>query len=150
MKYRLGKKQKRAILTEDGHTVVVFDKGKEDMAERVCKLLNEGQENNNNSQLDFKKIMGNIVSFFNKNKKNNKEMKNNLDEHIDLLMECKIQLEYLNEKFGETGTTNSLIAKIDLLLDKNDSVCPKCNFEPIINTEEESFCEMCNYKKLKK
>lgn len=38
--YRLGKKQKRAILTEDGHEVVVFPKGKETLAEKVCNLLN--------------------------------------------------------------------------------------------------------------
>jgi hypothetical protein len=38
--YRLGKKQKRAILTVDGHEVVVFEKGKEKLAEKVCNLLN--------------------------------------------------------------------------------------------------------------
>lgn len=31
----------------------------------------------------------------------------------ELLLECKLQLEYLNEKFGETGTTNALISKIN-------------------------------------
>ena len=31
----------------------------------------------------------------------------------DLLQECKLQLEYLNEKFGETGTTNALISKLN-------------------------------------
>lgn len=30
----------------------------------------------------------------------------------DLLNECEIQLEYLNQKFGETGTTNALLAKL--------------------------------------
>lgn len=45
MTYRIGRKQKRAILTEDGHEVVVFAKGKEDMAELVCRLLNEHSAN---------------------------------------------------------------------------------------------------------
>ena len=30
----------------------------------------------------------------------------------DLLNECENQLEYLNQKFGETGTTNALLAKL--------------------------------------
>lgn len=30
----------------------------------------------------------------------------------DLLNECEIQLEYLNQKFVETGTTNALLAKL--------------------------------------
>lgn len=38
--YRIGKKQKRAILTADGNEVVVFPKGKEALAEKVCNLLN--------------------------------------------------------------------------------------------------------------
>ncbi len=29
-----------------------------------------------------------------------------------LLLEAAIQLKYLNEKFGETGTTNSLLSKM--------------------------------------
>jgi len=31
----------------------------------------------------------------------------------DVLAECKLQLEYLNEKFGETGTTNQLLGKVE-------------------------------------
>lgn len=38
--YRLGKKQKRAILTNDGKEVVVFNNGQEQLAELVCNLLN--------------------------------------------------------------------------------------------------------------
>lgn len=34
-------------------------------------------------------------------------------EQQDLLLECRLQLEYLNEKFGETGTTNALLAKLN-------------------------------------
>lgn len=40
------------------------------------------------------------------------------DSSIELLQECKIQLEYLNEKFGQTGTTNALLAKIDKKLNR--------------------------------
>lgn len=44
----------------------------------------------------------------------------------ELLQECKLQLEYLNEKFGETGTTNALLTKLDAALRKPfvmESVC---------------------------
>ncbi len=36
-----------------------------------------------------------------------------MENKTELLIECKNQLEYLNEKFGETGTTNSLLAKLE-------------------------------------
>lgn len=39
-------------------------------------------------------------------------------ENFELLQECKLQLEYLNEKFGETGTTNSLLSKLNQALHK--------------------------------
>lgn len=38
------------------------------------------------------------------------------DELLKMLSECKLQLEYLNEKFTETGTTNSLLSKIESLI----------------------------------
>lgn len=44
--YRIGKKQKRAILTADGNEVVVFPKGKEALAKKVCNLLNAELEVN--------------------------------------------------------------------------------------------------------
>jgi hypothetical protein len=31
---------------------------------------------------------------------------------FDLLVECELQLEYLNQKFGQTNTTNALISKL--------------------------------------
>lgn len=37
-------------------------------------------------------------------------------EMLEMLKECKLQLEYLNEKFTETGTTNSLLSKIESLI----------------------------------
>lgn len=43
-----------------------------------------------------------------------------MKNETELLQECKLQLEYLNEKFGETGTTNSLLTKIDAALQQND------------------------------
>lgn len=45
MKYRIGRKQKRALLTADGSEVVVFNKGQEALAELVCRLLNEQRLN---------------------------------------------------------------------------------------------------------
>lgn len=41
--YRIGKKKKLALLTEDGLEVVVFNKGQETLAEKVCHLLNEDE-----------------------------------------------------------------------------------------------------------
>ena len=38
------------------------------------------------------------------------------EQIINLLKECKIQLEYLNQKFQETGTTNALISKLNLAI----------------------------------
>tara|TARA_R110000803_G_scaffold154466_1_gene219249 strand:+ start:469 stop:678 length:210 start_codon:yes stop_codon:yes gene_type:complete len=40
MKYRLGRKQNRALLDDKGHEVALFSKGQEDLAKKVCKLLN--------------------------------------------------------------------------------------------------------------
>jgi hypothetical protein len=40
MKYRIGKKQNRALLTEDGKEVALFAKGQEEVAATSCKLLN--------------------------------------------------------------------------------------------------------------
>lgn len=40
---------------------------------------------------------------------------------MDLLTECRLQLEYLNGKFGETGTTNSLLARLKII-DSRDAI----------------------------
>lgn len=37
---------------------------------------------------------------------------NRIEELESLKDECRVQLEYLNEKFGETGTTNSLLTRL--------------------------------------
>lgn len=42
--YKLGKKQKRALLTIDGKEVVLFSKGQEALAEKVCNLLNKYEQ----------------------------------------------------------------------------------------------------------
>lgn len=39
------------------------------------------------------------------------ELSEVVDDQNNLLQECKLQLEYLNEKFGETGTTNALLCR---------------------------------------
>lgn len=41
MKYRVGRKQKRVILDEHGHEVAICHKGKEEVAQKICDLLNE-------------------------------------------------------------------------------------------------------------
>lgn len=43
-----------------------------------------------------------------------------MKNETELLQECKLQLEYLNEKFGETGTTNALLTKLDAVLRQPD------------------------------
>jgi hypothetical protein len=40
------------------------------------------------------------------------ELKAEEGEEKNLLQECRLQLEYLNEKFGETGTTNALLSRL--------------------------------------
>lgn len=54
--YRIGKSQKRALLTEEGREVVIFSKGQEALAEKVCNLLN-GQTKNNLTEEEFCKIV---------------------------------------------------------------------------------------------
>ena len=44
-------------------------------------------------------------------------LKSFIDRKDNLLHECKNQLEYLNEKFGETGTTNQLLGKLKRFTD---------------------------------
>ena len=39
-----------------------------------------------------------------------------MENTTELLNECKLQLEYLSRKFGETGTTNALLVKISAAL----------------------------------
>lgn len=41
MKYRVGKKQNRAILDSNGHEVALFNKGQEELAKKTCELLNK-------------------------------------------------------------------------------------------------------------
>lgn len=43
-------------------------------------------------------------------------------EMLEMLKECKLQLEYLNEKFTETGTTNSLLSKIESLIKQSTEI----------------------------
>ena len=41
MKYRVGRKQKRVILDENGNEIAICHKGKEEVAQQICDLLNE-------------------------------------------------------------------------------------------------------------
>jgi hypothetical protein len=40
------------------------------------------------------------------------EVQGNLNDAIDLLDECRLQLEYLSGKFGKTGTTENILARL--------------------------------------
>ena len=44
MKYRVGRKRSRALLNENGLEVALFHKGQEQLAQRVCDLINEAEE----------------------------------------------------------------------------------------------------------
>lgn len=44
------------------------------------------------------------------------DIQSNLNDAIDLLDECRLQLEYLNGKFGKTGTTENILGRITTFL----------------------------------
>lgn len=46
-----------------------------------------------------------------------KEVPDREDEMREMLEECKLQLEYLQNKFGETGTGNNVLSRLEKLLD---------------------------------
>ena len=50
--FRIGKKQRRAILDANGKTVVVFRKGDEKLALHFCKLYNTSNESDVESYVD--------------------------------------------------------------------------------------------------
>ena len=50
MKYRVGKKQNRVILDENGKKVAECLEGKEEVAQQICDLLNDKDLVNNLSQ----------------------------------------------------------------------------------------------------
>lgn len=54
------------------------------------------------------KIKDHIKRLFEEIKKQDKE----IEELKNILDECRLQFEYLNGKFGETGTTNNILSKI--------------------------------------
>lgn len=39
------------------------------------------------------------------------------DKAIDLLDECRLQLEYLQQKFGETGSGNNILSRVNTFLE---------------------------------
>lgn len=66
-----------------------------------------------------------------------------MKNETELLQECKLQLEYLNEKFGETGTTNSLLKKLDIVLSQPDvikSVCEHMVDDLIFKNDNRAEC----------
>ena len=44
MMYRIGRRQKRALLSEDGHLVALFQKGQEELAQEICEMLNKQKQ----------------------------------------------------------------------------------------------------------
>lgn len=92
--YRVGKKQNRAILTEDGNEVVVFPKGKESLAEKVCNLLN--------ADLEINKIYSNAVLVVTSDLKENKK-----ESEVGLPISDAV--EFANWMFSRPyGTTKSI------------------------------------------
>src|ERR1044072_4005396 len=47
-----------------------------------------------------------------------KSLQRERDEAVELLDECRLQLEYLNANFTATGTTNNVLARVKTFLDK--------------------------------
>jgi hypothetical protein len=69
--------------------------------------------------------------------------------HLDLLQECRNQLVYLNEKFGETLTSNALIDKLTLAISTADKQRvlnpePSLQFRPqwLTPAKEQQILEM--------
>jgi len=71
MKYRIGRKQKRAILREDGTEVVILPKGMEDEATRLCNLLNNDQQLQKKAK-QFKQFIDNALDVAKSDLENNK------------------------------------------------------------------------------
>jgi flagellar biosynthesis chaperone FliJ len=42
------------------------------------------------------------------------------DSAIELLNECRVQLEYLQQKFRETGSGNNVLSRVNTFLDSID------------------------------
>lgn len=45
-------------------------------------------------------------------------------EMLDVLKEAKLQIEYLHKKFGETGSGNSVISRIETVIEKAINIQP--------------------------
>jgi hypothetical protein len=116
MKYRLGKKQKRAILDIKGNEIMLFPPGREDEAEKIVNLLNDTKE------LEYYKsyflvlrmqcIYGIIGKFLNvKGEKLVREfiLINNLHNLLNDVQKVKVNYNniYLNDK--EVKNINELI-----------------------------------------
>lgn len=50
------------------------------------------------------------------------EKANMHDDLVDVLRECKTQIEYLHSKFKETGSGNAVLAKIEKLIAEADRI----------------------------
>lgn len=46
----------------------------------------------------------------------NVRIQGDLNDAIDLLDECRLQLEYLSNKFGQTGTTENVLGRINTFI----------------------------------
>ena len=62
---------------------------------------------------------------------------------LELLRECRLQLEYLNGKFGETGTTNSLLSKIDAEISRIDNCTHGNGFDAWDHELQNAYCSIC-------
>ena len=83
MKYRVGRKQKRVILDENGYEVAICHKGKEEVAQQICDLLNEhGLVSKNESLQNVSNTLPDLVVKFR-------------------LEELEIKYDYLMEQFNK-------------------------------------------------
>lgn len=66
------------------------------------------------NEFDKKRVIQAMQEYAEAYQKTHSEQKDKeIEELRNILDECRLQFEYLNGKFGETGTTNNILSKIN-------------------------------------
>jgi hypothetical protein len=78
--YRVGKKQKRAVLDCEGKEVVVFSGGREKEAQEYCDFLNSKEQSNKDIWKEIKEFIDTNYSFFTEDTRS--KMKLGINEFI--------------------------------------------------------------------
>jgi hypothetical protein len=59
--FRVGKRQGRAVLDANGHTIAIFKKGCEDLAQEYCDIINARE-----SRINHEKIQNRLIEVLEK------------------------------------------------------------------------------------